>query len=68
MITKEEFEAGYAAKSGLTIDELHQAELIAEPCDCGDPICKGWCMPDSGLMSGKVKLDIFRTTEAAVTP
>ncbi len=43
-ITKEEFEYGYAQRSGLTVDELHTLGLRAEPCDCGADNCRGWKM------------------------
>lgn len=43
-LTAEEFEAGYAARSGLTVAELHRLGRYAEPCDCGEPYCRGWKM------------------------
>jgi len=43
-LTKEAFELSYAAKSHLTIDELHEMGLVAEPCDCGEKGCQGWAM------------------------
>ncbi len=43
-MTKDEFEKGYADKSGVTAEWLHLKGLEAFPCDCGDSICKGWAM------------------------
>ena len=38
------FEVRYAARSGVTVEELHQWGRYAEPCDCGDPGCEGFQM------------------------
>jgi len=43
-MTKEEFEIGYANRSGLTIDELVKLGLKAFPCTCGEENCQGWQM------------------------
>ena len=43
-MTAEEFEAAYAARSGMTVAFLHENGLYAEPCDCGEEICEGWAM------------------------
>jgi hypothetical protein len=43
-ITAEEFERGYAERSGVTIEWLHTHGRYAEPCDCGDDGCEGWQM------------------------
>ena len=43
-MTAEEFEAAYAARSGVTVDWLHEHGRFAEPCDCGEPECEGWAM------------------------
>jgi hypothetical protein len=40
----EEFEAAYAARSGVTVRQLHAWGRYAERCDCGDPECEGWAM------------------------
>jgi hypothetical protein len=42
MMTREEFFAGYAARSSTTVEELIKLGMHAEPCDCGHPICDGW--------------------------
>lgn len=43
-LTKEQFEASYAAGSGSTVEELHERGRAATPCDCGDDTCRGWQM------------------------
>lgn len=43
-MTAEEFEAAYAARSGVTVTWLHQHGRWAERCDCGEPECEGWAM------------------------
>ena len=43
-MTKEQFEAGYAKRSGTTMDYLTSLGLGAVPCDCGEEICEGWGM------------------------
>lgn len=40
----EQFEAAYAARSGVTVEFLHQHGRWAEPCDCGTETCEGWAM------------------------
>ena len=39
-----EFEAAYAARSGVTVDWLHAHGRYAERCDCGEEMCEGWAM------------------------
>ncbi len=43
-LTAAEFERGYAERSGLSVERLHQLGFYAEPCECGDSICEGWAM------------------------
>ncbi len=43
-LSKEEFEKGYAERSHLTLEELHNLGLFPVLCDCGDENCKGWTM------------------------
>lgn len=43
-MTWEEFESSYAARSGITVAELHSLGRRAVPCDCGDDMCEGWAM------------------------
>lgn len=43
-MTKDEFEQGYAERSGLTVQELHEMGRYAVPCNCGYEGCSGWAM------------------------
>lgn len=47
-MTKDEFEAGYAERSGLTVEKLHELGLFAQPCDCDWGSCQGWGMTFGG--------------------
>ena len=40
-MTRDEFIQHYIAGSGMSREEFDQ-DLIAEPCECGEPDCKGW--------------------------
>jgi hypothetical protein len=44
MADRDEFEAQYAARSGVTVAWLHAHGRYAEPCDCGADMCQGWAM------------------------
>jgi hypothetical protein len=45
MMSRDVFEAEYAASSGVTVEQLHTYGRYAEPCDCGDgAYCRGWKM------------------------
>jgi len=37
-MNKEEFEQGYAARSGVTVEWLQEHHLQAYPCDCGEKV------------------------------
>jgi hypothetical protein len=43
-LTAAEFEAAYAARSGVSVEYLHWAGRFAQPCDCGWDDCQGWEM------------------------
>lgn len=49
-ITREAFEQGYAERSGVSVEQLHEQGREARPCDCeweGDEDgegCEGWQM------------------------
>ena len=43
-MTLHEFEASYAARSGLAVAELHGYGLHGAPCDCDYEGCEGWQM------------------------
>lgn len=44
METRKEFEEGYAKRSKMTVEKLHDFGFFAHPCDCADESCKGWQM------------------------
>lgn len=39
-----EFEEQYAARSSMTVAELHSWGRYGEPCSCGDESCEGFAM------------------------
>jgi len=41
-MTRDEFEAGYAARSGITIEQLRAVGRVVRPCTCDDEHCEGW--------------------------
>jgi hypothetical protein len=41
-ITAGEFEAAYAARSNMTVDQLRAAGRVVVACACGDELCQGW--------------------------
>jgi len=43
-MTLDEFEQGYAERSGKTVEQLHATGRRAFPCRCGDESCEGWQM------------------------
>jgi hypothetical protein len=43
-MTKGQFEQMYAENSGLSVAELHEFGMHAEPCDCEEECCQGWQM------------------------
>ena len=43
-MNKEEFEKGYAERSGMTIEWLRANGRQAAQCDCGEEGCQGWQM------------------------
>ena len=45
-MTKEEFEKGYAERSGVTVEWLHSKGQGAVPCNCDYELCDGWQMVD----------------------
>lgn len=40
-MTADEFERAYAARSGVTVDELREYRTV-RPCACGEDGCEGW--------------------------
>ncbi|MDO8671222.1 MAG: hypothetical protein Q7O66_07295 [Dehalococcoidia bacterium] len=60
-MTKDEFEAGYALRSHLTLEKLHELGLYAVTCACGEDGCEGWQMTSvgqdgAGLLKGREKM------------
>lgn len=43
-MTRDEFEAGYAARSGISLETLHALGMHGERCGCGEDGCPGWQM------------------------
>lgn len=41
-MTAEEFEKQYAARSGITVEQLREMGRIVAPCHCGEDMCEGW--------------------------
>jgi hypothetical protein len=41
-MTAHEFEAMYAANSGLTVARLRELGRVVRPCACGQDGCAGW--------------------------
>jgi hypothetical protein len=42
-MTAEDFERGYAERSGISLEELRRYRKPV-PCNCGEAICEGWAM------------------------
>lgn len=43
-MTADEFERGYAERSGVTVEWLHENGREVRPCDCDNDVCEGWQM------------------------
>jgi len=43
-MSRDEFEAGYAERSRVTVEWLHANGQFGVPCDCDDEQCRGWQM------------------------
>lgn len=56
-MTKDEFEKGYAERSGVTVDWLHDHGQFGAPCDCGESGCRGWQMKRGGTPNKSLKTD-----------
>lgn len=41
-MSAEQFEHAYAARSGLTVEELRDLGRTVLPCECGEDGCDGW--------------------------
>jgi len=47
-MTREEFEEGYAKRSGMTVEMLRGLGQVAIACHCGEDGCMGWAMVRKG--------------------
>ncbi len=56
-MTKEEFEKQYAENSNITLEELHNLNVFAEPCNCNAENCKSWAMVSKSQR--KVHYDLY---------
>lgn len=50
-ITRQEFEAEYAKKSGVTLAWLWEMGRISLPCHCEEDGCQGWQMRGLGAIT-----------------
>jgi hypothetical protein len=60
-VTLEEFERGYADRSGLTVENLHAYGRRGRPCRCEQEGCEGWQM-----ISDELWADPFIRMQAGV--
>ncbi len=58
-MTKEEFEKGYAKRSGLTLEKLHKLGGHAIPCNCDYPHCNKWQMSFSTSKAKQMKYVLY---------
>ena len=54
-MTKDEFEQGYAERSGVTVEWLRDNDYCAFPCDCEEDGCNGWQMVHKFTTESKVE-------------
>jgi hypothetical protein len=61
-MTADEFEAGYAARGGTSVERLRRLGRVVAPCPCGEADCPGWqSVSREGLAS---EVELGRVTEA----
>lgn len=41
-LTADEFERGYAERSGITVERLRELGRVVRPCACQEDGCPGW--------------------------
>jgi len=56
-MTKDEFEEGYAERSKVTVEWLHDRGRFGVPCDCGEDECMGWQMKHIITPNNKINSD-----------
>ena len=55
-MTVEEFEEGYAHRSGITVARLHELGEGAVPCQCGEEGCEGWQMVNKAAWESRQRV------------
>jgi len=55
-LTEDQFERGYAKRSGISLKRLHELGKFAVPCDCGVGGCQGWVMVTRATLKDHVSL------------
>lgn len=61
-MTADEFEAAYAARSGLTVEKLRALGRIVAPCNCGDQGCDGWQSTTQARVDDEARYRVAITT------
>ena len=56
-LSRQQFEQGYAKRSGVTVEWLREVGREARPCDCDEPDCPGWQMAHVGPGSDWLRAD-----------
>jgi hypothetical protein len=41
-VSRDEFERGYARRSGVTVEGLRALGRVVRPCACDMDLCQGW--------------------------
>ena len=57
-MSKDEFEANYAERSGMTVERLRELGQYAAPCDCDYEHCQGWQMNSAEVEKFKASLGL----------
>ena len=52
-----DFEEGYAERSNVTVEWLHEQGEMGVPCGCEEKGCRGWQMVSMGALSRRIELD-----------
>jgi len=61
-MTKEQFERGYAKRSGISLEEYHKF-LVALPCACEQEGCEGWASVSNNPESIKTHQELYAPRE-----
>lgn len=65
-MTRDEFESAYAARSGMTVDRLHELGRRAYPCRCLEEICEGWQMISHEAAQTEIELGRLTLEEVRI--